>query len=224
MQLADSFFPSGIFGMSSGLESYFKHGYVNSSTQVLKFIELQIKNQVLPYDCVFLNKAMNAAKIKDVSELTNLDKKYYSMKLVKEVRNSSVRMGSQMLNCITHTTSNEDKAGLTKVFQDRIEAKETPGTHPICLGLAAYFFDIPNKSAIKLMLYSYSVSIVGAAVRLAIIQHFDGQKILTMLAPMINSSHENVVHNFIDDTWQLAPLTEILQMKHEQDDLRMFLT
>jgi urease accessory protein len=71
-----------------------------------------------------------------------------------------------------------------------------------------------------MMLYSYSAGMVGAALRLGIIQHIDGQKILSQLAGDINS----VRTASIQDIWQLSPLIDILQMRHERDDLRMFIT
>jgi urease accessory protein len=71
-----------------------------------------------------------------------------------------------------------------------------------------------------MMLYSYSAGMVGAALRLGIIQHIDGQKILSQLAGDINS----VRIAGIQDVWQLSPLIDILQMQHERDDLRMFIT
>jgi urease accessory protein UreF len=72
-----------------------------------------------------------------------------------------------------------------------------------------------------MMLYSYCVSVVGSAVRLGVITHIEGQSILTQLAGDVNSAKPA---GNIDELWQLAPLTEILQMRHEQDDLRMFIT
>ena len=38
MQLSDSFFPSGMFGMSGGLESLVKYDKIKDNNDVLKFI------------------------------------------------------------------------------------------------------------------------------------------------------------------------------------------
>jgi urease accessory protein UreF len=102
-----------------------------------------------------------------------------------------------------------------------VEAKESAGTYPACLAVAASALRIPEKSALRMMLYSYCISIVGSAVRLGVITHIEGQGVLTQLASDANSA--KAAKN-IDELWQLAPLTEILQMQHEQDDLRMFIT
>jgi len=36
MQLADSFFPSGMFGMSGGLESFVKHDKIKTKRDILQ--------------------------------------------------------------------------------------------------------------------------------------------------------------------------------------------
>ena len=38
MQLSDSFFPSGMFSMSGGLESLFQHNIVTNGDQIREFI------------------------------------------------------------------------------------------------------------------------------------------------------------------------------------------
>jgi urease accessory protein len=108
-----------------------------------------------------------------------------------------------------------------KEFYAKVEAKESAGTYPACLAVAASALGIPEKSALRMMLYSYCVSIVGSAVRLGVITHIEGQRILMQLADDVNSA--NPAKN-TNELWQLTPIAEILQMQHEQDDSRMFIT
>ncbi len=217
MQLADSFFPSGMFGLSGGLESFVKSGRVKNGNDVLRFIRQQIKFQLVPCDCAVLSAVMDAAKKGDVGGAVAADNRCYSVKLVREVRTASARSGRQLLNCIVNMTNDR----FARKFYGRVEARESAGTYPACLAVASNALGIPEKSALRMMLYSYCVSIVGSAVRLGIITHIEGQSILTKLARDVNSAKAS---KKIDDLWQLTPLTEIMQMQHEQDDLRMFIT
>jgi urease accessory protein len=217
MQLADSFFPSGMFGLSGGLESFVKSGRVKKGNDVLRFIRQQIKFQLVPCDCAVLLMVMNAAKKGDVAGASAADNRCYSMKLVREVRTASARSGRQLLNCVVNMTGDR----FAKKFYAKVEAKESAGTYPACLALAANALGIPEKSALRMMLYSYCASIVGSAVRLGIITHIEGQSILTQLARDANSARPA---KNIHELWQLTPLAEIMQMQHEQDDLRMFIT
>lgn len=215
MQLADSFFPSGMFGLSGGLESFVKTGRVKDKDDILRFIRQQIKYQVVPCDCTVLASVMRAAKKGDVAGAVTADNQCHSMKLVREVRTASTRSGRQMLGTLLHMTNDV----FAKKFHAKVEKRQSPGTYPACLGVAVHVLKIPEKSALRMMLYSYCVSIVGSAVRLGIISHIEGQSILTQLATDVNSAEINV-----SELWQLAPLPEIMQMQHEQDELRMFIT
>jgi urease accessory protein len=217
MQLADSFFPSGTFGLSGGLESFVKTGRVRTGNDVLRFVRQQMQFQILPCDCVVFSAVMGAAKKGDIVNVMDADNQCYSMKIVREMRTASARSGKQLLNCIVHVTNNK----FAKKFYCRVEARESAGTYPACLAIAAFAFHIPEKSAHRMMLYSYCVSIVGSAIRLGVISHIEGQNILTQLARDVHSAKPA---KKIEDLWQLSPLAEILQMQHEQDDLRMFIT
>ena len=215
MQLADSFFPSGMFGLSGGLESSVKTGRVKNGNDILRFVRQQIKFQMVPCDCAVFAAVRRAAKKGDVARALAADNMCYSMKLVREVRTASARSGRQLLNTLVHMTNDN----FAKKFYAKVVAKESAGTYPACLAVAACALHIPEKSALRMMLYSYCVSIVGSAVRLGVISHIEGQSILTQLAHNVNSIKVSST-----ELWQFAPLTEILQMQHEQDDLRMFIT
>jgi urease accessory protein len=215
MQLADSFFPSGMFGFSGGLESFVKAGRVKNKDDVLRFIQQQIKYQIMPCDCSVLAAVMKAARKWDVAGAVAADNKYHSMKLVQEVRTASTRSGRQLLGTLVHMTDDR----FARKFYTKVDKKQSAGTYPACLAVAAHAMKIPEKSALRMMLYSYCVSIVGSAMRLGVVSHIEGQNILMQLATDVNSAR---VGGF--ELWQLAPLLEIMQMQHEQDDLRMFIT
>jgi urease accessory protein len=203
MQLSDSFFPSGMFSMSGGL---------------------QIEFQLVPSDCVVLSITIDGVKNYDLEKVIHIDNKYYSMKLAKEVRNSSVRSGKQVFHCLKYMIG-ENKNKFLKQFDSKIESKETPCTYPVALGITAVCLELPIQSVMRIFLYSFSSSVVSAAIRLGVIQHLDAQKILMLLAKHVNNIILNLTQKkTTKDIWQLTPLTEIHQMKHEHNESRMFIT
>ena len=62
MQLSDSFFPSGMFSMSGGLESFVNQKKISNPEDVLKFIKEQIEFQLIPCDCAVVSIAFDAIK------------------------------------------------------------------------------------------------------------------------------------------------------------------
>jgi urease accessory protein len=75
-----------------------------------------------------------------------------------------------------------------------------------------------------MLLYGFVVSVIGAALRLGILQHLDGQKIIHELKPFILVSVNENIGKSLSSIWQFAPAIDIKQMKHEQMDARMFIT
>ncbi len=224
MQLADSFFPSGMFGLSNGLESLVKHGRIKNEQDILNFIEQQIEFQLTTCDCMIFLIAMDAAKNENIEELVEADNKFYSMRLIKEARNTSVRSGSQILNCVIQMTLDKKETKIAKEFQMKIKSNETVGTYPVCLGIAMTLLRIPSESGIRMMLYSFSQSVIAAAIKLGIIDHISGQKILTKLSDKINIISSTIKKEPLYNIWQLTPLTDIFQMIHEHDVSKMFIT
>ena len=226
MQLADSSFPSGMFSMSGGLESLSHYNIITNWKQVHEFILEQIEFQLIPCDCSILRITMDAIKKNDILQILSIDNKFYSMKLTKDVRNSLVRSGKQVLNCLLHTIDDSNqKNHFLKQFKIKIEANETPCTYPVALGVYAQCLDISLESAMKIFLYSFCSSVTSAAIRLGIIQHLDAQKILGLMAEPVNTFvTDKIKEDNITDIWQFTPMTEIHQMFHEHNDSRMFIT
>ena len=224
MQLADSSFPSGMFSMSGGLESLSRNNIITDWKQVHEFIIEQIEFQLIPCDCSILRITMDAVKQNDILQITNIDNKFYSMKLTKDIRNSLVRSGKQVFNCLIHVNNNKNNHFLEQ-FKIKIEANETPCTYPVALGIYAQCLDISLESAMKILLYSFSSSVTSAAIRLGIIQHLDAQKILGSLAESVNTFVLNKIkEKNTTDIWQFTPMTEIHQMFHEHNESKMFIT
>jgi len=226
MQLSDSSFPSGMFSLSGGLESLSHHNIITNWKQVHEFIMEQIEFQLIPCDCSILTITMNAVKKNDITQIVNIDNKFYSMKLTKDIRNSLVRSGKQVFNCLLHMINNDhNRNNFLTQFKNQIATNVTPCTYPVALGMYAQYLDISLTSAMKILLYSFSSSVTSAAIRLGIIQHLDAQKILGILAEPVNNFVSNKIkEKTITDIWQLTPLTEIHQMYHEHNESRMFIT
>ena len=151
MQLSDSSFPSGMFSMSGGLESLFHQNIITNWKQVHEFILEQIEFQLIPSDCNVLTITMDAMKKNDMPQILNIDSKFYSMKLTKDIRNSLVRSGKQVFNCLMHMIEDDNpKMHFLEQFKSKIETNETPCTYPVALGIYAQCLDISLASAMKI--------------------------------------------------------------------------
>ena len=236
MQLADSFFPYGNFALSGGLEALVKSERIKSIKDIHRFLENQLHLQLEPCDCIILSLGYDAAQKLDLTEITNLDNLFFSTKIVETVRTSSIRSGLQFLDCVTTmVTESKELANnrlhqrskalkFANMFRNKIKNKDARGTFPVCLSISANILGIPKLSTIRIFLYTYIASVVGAAVRMGIIQHVSAQSITSSLREECDLISKSVMRKATHDVWQSIPLVEILQMNHEKDDLRMFIT
>ena len=220
MQLSDSFFPSGLYTMSNGLETIFNEKRVSSESDVYDFLEVVLEQQLGPADSVALSNAYDSAKIKDISGIIACDEVLYSMKLIQESRAASCRAGSQMLKCITMISSND----FLKLYSEKISKNESPGTHPVVAGVCSFVMGVKKEQARQMMMYGFCVSVTGAALRLGMIDHIQSQKILHKIKPKIHQTLEKFANTKINDCWQFSPQYDLIQMTHEKKFSKMFIT
>ena len=220
MQLSDSFFPSGLYTLSNGLETIFDEKRASSEGDVYDFLEVTLEQQLGPADSVALSNAYDCAKSKDISGIIRCDNVLYSMKLIQESREASCRAGSQMLKCIVAISSDS----FLKSYSEKISKNDSPGTHPVVAGVCSFAMGIKKEQARQMMMYGFCVSTTGAALRLGMIDHIQSQKILHKIKPKIQQTLEKFVDTKINDCWQFSPQYDLIQMTHENKFSKMFIT
>jgi urease accessory protein len=220
MQLSDSFFPTGMYSMSNGLEAIFYSGRKIKAEELRELVKTYLEYQIGPADCTALANAYEHAVRSNLPKLIEVDRAIFSMKLVQEIRDASIRSGTQLVRCIRSFSDNE----ILGQYEDAIRTGHAFGPYPVALAVAANAFLIPKKKAALMMLYSFSVSIVGAALRLGMLQHFDGQKVIDELKPTIVNVLKTNINRPIEGIWQFAPSIDIIQISHERMNSKMFIT
>ena len=201
MQLSDSFFPSGLYTMSNGLETFFDEKRVSSQNDISDFLEIILEQQLGPADSVALSNAYDCAKNDDILGIIKCDNILNSMKLIQESRAASCRAGSQMIKCISAIFSND----LLKTYSEKISKNESPGTHPVVLGVCSFVMGIKKEQTKQMMMYGFCVSVTGAALRLGIIDHIQSQKTLHNLKPIISKTVDIYAGKNLDEMWQFTP-------------------
>jgi urease accessory protein len=220
MQLSDSFFPTGMYSMSNGLEAIFYSGKKIKTEELRELVKTYLEYQIGPADCTALGNAYEYAARSNLAKLLEVDRAIFSMKLVQEIRDASIRSGTQLVRCIRSFSDNK----ILGQYEDAIRGGQAFGPYPVALAVSANAFLIPKEKTALVMLYSFSVSIVGAALRLGMLQHFDGQKVIDELKPTIVKVIKANINRPIEGIWQFAPSIDIIQISHERMNSKMFIT
>lgn len=220
LQLSDSFFPTGLYATSSGLEALSQEKKLTSA-DISEFITIYLRQVMGPSDCTGLGNAYESSKKGDMASLNRTDEMIYYMKLVEEIRTASVRSGNQLLKSVISFSKNKK---MIQKYQNAIKTGKATGVYPVSFGAVTASLHIPKKKAGIMLLYGFTVSVVGAALRLGIFDHFEGQKMIHNLGPVILQTVLENIDRPISSIWQFAPSLDILQMKHEKIISKMFIT
>ena len=221
MQLSDSFFPTGIFATSNGLEFLFTEKKIQGMSDVTEVIRVSINQQIGPSDCVALANVIDSADKNDLDKVIEADKIVFSTKPVKEIRNASVRSGVQLIKCVSEFVKDNK---ILNLYKDNITKNNACGVFPVAFGVCCNALKINKEKSMAMMLYGFTVGMVGAALRLGIIQHFEGQKIIHDIKPIISQTIKEYSNKSLLEMWQFAPQVDIVQMSHEKMDSKMFIT
>jgi urease accessory protein len=220
MQISDSFFPTGLYANSNGLESIFQNNKKITHLEVGRIIETQLKQQIGPTDLIVMENALKFASTKEFDRILELDMKINSIKNIKEFREASKRSGIQLLRCVREFI----KDGIIEEYLKFHHTGMISGAYPVSFGLCANALGISPQKAGLMFLYGFIVSVVGAASRLGITQHYQNQKIIHELKPLISQIVSECMDKSTKEIWQFMPHLEILQMHHERMDSKMFIT
>lgn len=221
LQLSDSFFPTGSYTTSNGLEALFYKKRIKNPNELRDLIQVYLEQQIGPADCTALGNSYKYIQMSDLPKMLEVDQTLFSMKLVKEIRDASCRAGTQLLKCLNSFITNSK---LLDLYLEAINKRQASGVYPVALAIASKTLNIPKNKTGLMMLYSFSVSVVGAGLRLGLVQHFEGQRIIHELKPIILEVVKSNIDRPLESMWQFVPDIDIIQIQHERMSSKMFIT
>ena len=219
LQLTDSFFPSGGYTLSHGLESYAEANLLATESLVAITRDL-LRFGVGPSDGVALALAWRAARQRDLDQIAEIDGRLTAVKLAREPRQASMRLGRQMLTLARDVFDDEVSAA----YLVRVRAEDLPGNQAVAMGLLKSALGIPVWEAVAGELQAFATTCVGAALRMSLIDHRQAQRVLRDLAPVVIASTDEAMDRTIEEIEGSTPGAEIMAMRHETAEIRLFVT
>jgi urease accessory protein len=217
LQVTDSFFPSGLFTLSHGVESFAQAGLITPQSLAAIVADL-IRASVGPSDAAGVAIAIRAANAGDLDAVVQVDRRLTAIKITREIRETSVRLGRQLLGLSRDVFESTSSRSYLELVDDR----RAPGNQAIALGLLKADLRIPVAEAVAGELYSFAGSCVGSAVRMSEIDHRNAQRILYLLRPVIEAATHDALSRSLDEIGGSAPFVELMSMRHEEAELRLF--
>lgn len=217
LQFTDSFFPTGAFAHSFGLETYVQDGHVHDRETLESFLRATLYHGMRTGDALAVALAYNAAEIE---RIVNLDQHLTAMKISRELREGSIKIGKQFLRTAATLAESE----MLDEYVKRTQIGECAGHHAIAYGLVACAAKIDLHSTLLGYLHSFVVSQVSAAVRLIPLKPTDGQRIISHLRSDLLEIVRFAQTVDIDSLGGFTPGLDIRSMQHENLYSRLFIS
>ena len=133
LQLSDSFFPSGSYTLSHGLESLVQSGDMASAQALESFVRILLCNKVGSMDLVALSHAHQASQHHDMTQLEKIDALLYAQTPVEKTRIAQRQSGRALLMVAAKTWAH--------ALLDELSDRSSQGTlhclHPVVFAAVA---------------------------------------------------------------------------------------
>lgn len=216
LQHGDSFFPSGSFAFSWGLETLRNDGLVHDSTDVERFALDQLRHRWATLDRPAMTGTYRAAG--DLEIVARIDELLEAMSLARESREGSRRAGAALLS--VHETLGTDGA---VAYHEWVRTGRAWGHLAVVQGLVWCGVGLDEAAASAVSAYTLCAGLLGAALRLGLIGHIDSQRSLARLRNEITGLLA-APPPALEDMGVCTPEAEVAAMRHETQNARLFIT
>ena len=219
LQLADSFFPTGMFTQSHGLESFVAAG-ITGAAQIEPLLHGYLLHIAALGDALAARWVARAALAGDLDLVAQIDERLEATKLAPEGRLISRRCGGRVLLLGADIFG----GGLPREYAARVRAGSAHGHQAVALALLAVAAGLDEAAGVAIELHSFAVSMISAAVRLGALDHAAAQGMLLRARPVLAEAAS--VGETMDwrDIGGFAPWIELMQFQHAYADLHMFVS
>lgn len=218
MQLADSFFPSGSFTLSHGLESLVAGGQVRSPEDFQAFLQILLHNKVGAADLVALQAAYRGSAAVNLAQVRDADALLFAYTPIQAARETQQKSGRALL-MVARSTWPDDQL---ETLQTDILHQRCPGLHPIIFAVVGRAAGLTEADTVFAFLHSWLTGLAGAAIRLSVLGHLGAQQILQALAPDLEQVAQAARDRPLTDIWSCTPAIDIAQMTHQHLTQRLF--
>lgn len=218
LQLADSFFPSGSYTLSHGLESLVQSGTITSASELETFVRLLLCNKVGSTDVVALAHTYRASVESDVAQIEQIDARLFAQTPTEKTRIAQRQSGRALLMVAEKTWPHELLTGLSQ--------KTAEGSlnclHPVVFAAVAQVAGLGEESAIAAFVHSFITGLLGAGIRLGVVGHLQAQQIRLSLSADMTTVCHSARELSLDDMWSCTPLIDLAQMRQVKLSRRLF--
>ncbi len=217
LRFVDSFFPSGGYAFSSGLEAAVQGGAVRNAEELSRYVVESLTTGIGEREAVAVGLAHDAAVSGLMEIALKTDQELEAMKLGRESRTASRQMGRQVIRL---ASTQHARHLLIEDYLAAVEAEQTPGHVAVSLGLTLAAAGWSKEDTIAAFLYQTATGFVAAAMKLMPIGQREGQRLLEGWLEVIERVSHKAAHQQVLQSW--SPVQDIYAMRHSRLESRLF--
>jgi urease accessory protein len=220
LHLTDPTLPIGGFSHSAGLETYVQEGIVKDAATAKEFITQMLSQNIHYTDAAFVSLAYNAVIENDFKKIYRLDDECTAVKLPKEIRLASNKLGLRLLKIFQPLHENL----LIDQYTAAVKNKELAGHYCIAFALVACALQISKPDTLSGFYYNAAAGFVTNSVKLVPLSQQSGQQILFSLHPLINELARKSIEPDISLIGLCCTGFDIKCMQHERLYSRLYMS
>lgn len=217
LRFIDSFFPSGGYAFSSGLEAAVQVGLVKNSEEFSEYVLEMLTTGIGEREAVAAGVAHDSVAAGMVGLAMSVDRELDAMKLGREGRMASRQMGRQVMRV---AAEEEDGSPFLAEYGAAVEAGSTPGHMAVSLGMTLAVAGWSKNDTIAAFLYQTATGYVAAAMKLLPIGQREAQRLLESWLEVIERAAGQAAQQRVLKSW--SPVQDIYAMRHSRLESRLF--
>jgi urease accessory protein len=217
LRFVDSFFPSGGYAYSSGLEAAVQGGAVRNAEELSRYVVESLTTGIGEREAVAVGLGHDAFLSGAVDIAFKADQELEAMKLGRESRTASRQMGRQVIRLAVNQQTRHPQI---EDYLAAVEAERTPGHLAVSFGLTLAAAGWSKEDSIASFLYQTATGFVAAAMKLMPIGQREGQRLLESWLEVIERVSHNAAHQQVFQSW--SPVQDIYAMRHSRLESRLF--
>jgi urease accessory protein len=217
LRFIDTFFPSGGYAYSSGLEAAVQGNQIRNAEDLSYYVEDLFVRGLGRCEAVVVGLGHDAAVSGALQVALDADQELQAMKLSRDARMASRQMGRQILKSAGEQA---EPSSTLRHFVTEVEGDRSPGHLAVSLGLTLGTLKWPRQESVAAFLYHTAVGFVSASLKLLPIGQREGQRLLVRWMPLIVDVSRQVEQEKISTSW--SPVQDIYSMRHAQLTTRLF--
>lgn len=179
LHLASTMLPVGAFSYSQGLEWAIESGQAGKAADASRWITDALRHAVARFEAPLLVAALRAWKGGDDALASECNVRFLATRESAELLAETKQTGYSLRRWC------RDAGALDAAWCARLDALAVP-SYPVVYAAVAAAWDLPERDAVAVYLWSWLENQVGAALKGVPLGQTDGQRILLAAGPLVD--------------------------------------